>query len=265
MISCVMTTYRRFTCVERSISFFLNQDFGGEKELIIFNTDTEHPLVLGAELLNENIRIINNNTDYKSSLDYSDIGAIRRDAITHALGEYYICWDDDDIFLPWNIRQCFDGISSNNCMVWKPRTSMYWPYNSMPELARNAMEASAIVNIKFLRSIGFDNHAGGGEHLKWLLFARDNGLLIEDENSIPAYCFNWNDTGVMRGHKQSGSINRLDNFQFHKQQTTDFATRELKLFPSTEINEIYNKHKSLILSTYGAENFYVKKYIGEFN
>ena len=60
IVSCVMCTYRRATCVERSIQFFLNQDYQGAKELIIFNTDTEYPLELSEELKGKNITIINN-------------------------------------------------------------------------------------------------------------------------------------------------------------------------------------------------------------
>jgi hypothetical protein len=44
-VSCVMTTYRRFTCVERSIACFLSQDYENT-ELIIYNTDDKHPLSL---------------------------------------------------------------------------------------------------------------------------------------------------------------------------------------------------------------------------
>jgi predicted class III extradiol MEMO1 family dioxygenase len=45
-VSCVMPTYRRFTCVERSIACFLAQETELETELIICNTDIEHPLEL---------------------------------------------------------------------------------------------------------------------------------------------------------------------------------------------------------------------------
>ena len=125
LISCVMCTYRRFTCVERSIQFFLNQDYQGKAELIIYNTDIDYPLELSQELKNKNIRIVNNNTDYLTRQPYNNVGSIRRDSLRHANGGYYICWDDDDIFLPWNIRQCIDGLKKHpEAWSWKPFRSM---------------------------------------------------------------------------------------------------------------------------------------------
>lgn len=246
-VSCVMSTFRRFSCVERSIAFFLSQDYKGESELIIFNTDTEYPLSLSQELSLEKIVIINNNTDYISGENYSNIGSIRRDALSHASGEYYICWDDDDIFLPWNIRQCVDGIERNPEMwAWKPKRSMFWQQNKKPELAENVMEASVISLTEKIKEIGFLPHLGGGEHLSWVFKLKDEKKIIVDENSIPGYCFNWHDQGVMRGHKQSGTINREDNFSFHKENTKDFAKKKLRAFPKKELTEIYNAHIEVI-------------------
>jgi hypothetical protein len=219
-----MNTYRRFTCVNRSINFFLNQDANTEKELIIYNTDLEYPLVLDPELQNYNITIVNNNTDYITGSPYTNIGSIRRDSLQHATGTHYICWDDDDIFLPWHIRQCVDGYEKNpDIWAWKPHTSMFWKANHGPELACNNMEASILIDIAKLRECGFLNHQGGGEHLHWIdTFSKAKKFYIE-KNSIPSYCFNWADTGEMRGHKQSGTIDRIDNFVYHKTNTTDYA------------------------------------------
>jgi len=42
MISAVMCTYGRFSCVERAMNCFLQQTYPN-KELIIFNTDADSP------------------------------------------------------------------------------------------------------------------------------------------------------------------------------------------------------------------------------
>lgn len=242
-----MCTYRRFTCVERSIQFFLNQDYQGERELIIYNTDTEYPLELSPELKNKNITIINNNTDYLTKKPYNNIGAIRRDSLKHANGEYYICWDDDDIFLPWNIRQCMDGLKAHpNAWSWKPHRSMFWKTNHEPALAGNVMEASIISRLDKILEFGFDPHQGGGEHLAWETAFRKHKKLIVDRNSIPAYCFNWADQGEMRGHKQSGTYGKEDNFEHHKKNTKDHARRPLGIFSNDEIQRIYQSHIKVI-------------------
>jgi hypothetical protein len=240
-----MNTYRRFTCVNRSIKFFLDQDCDVEKELIIYNTDTEYPLELSDNLLNKNIVVINNNTDSQTKEPYTNIGSIRKDSLNFGDGTHYICWDDDDIFLPWHIRQCVDGFNSRpEIWAWKPFTSMYWPPNREPELACNMMEASILVDLEKLREVGFANHQGGGEHLHWIdYFHKYNKKYIEKE-SVPSYCFNWADQGEMRGHKQSGTIDRKDNFEYHKANTKDFA--KSKLTADIDVSEIYKKHLKLI-------------------
>jgi len=254
-ISCVMTTYGRFTCVERSIQFFLNQQTDAETELLIFNTDVDYPLQLGSELEQyTNIRVINNNTDYITQQPYNNVGAIRRDATVHVDGKYYICWDDDDIFMPWNIQQCLDGITKySDYWAWKPFRSMFWKTGHKPELAGNVMEASIISLLDKIKMLGFDDHQGGGEHLKWVNHLNKNKLIFEDKNSIPAYCFNWSDQGIMRGHKQSGTYGKLDNFEYHKLHTTDHALRPLSIFPSKIIDEIYAAHIETIKNNIGID------------
>ena len=268
-----MTTYRRFTCVERSISMFLNQDCDGEMEMVILNTDEEYPLVLGESLKNKNIRIVNNNVDYKTKEKYNNVGSIRRDAIEHATGTHYICWDDDDIFLPWNIRQCVDGLKRNpELWAWKPYNSTWWASDGSMSVVGNAMEASIISDIEKVKQYGFKNHQGGGEHWSWLQYFIENKKILEDKNSVPGYCFNWSDQGIVRGHKQSGTIDRPDNFEYHKENTKDYATRNLEIYDGSKLNEIYIKFADLIKSQINLpknngyvitqENYdtYVKKY-----
>ena len=255
-VSCVMSTYRRFNCVERSIRMFLNQKTTANTELIILNTDTEYPLVLGTSLLpyKHKIHIINRNTELQDeSKEYSNIGIIRGDALSYARGRYYICWDDDDVFLPWNIQQCFENIEKRPHLdAWKPFNSMYWARNEPePCIAGNVMEASIISRTDAIRKIGFIPHQGGGEHLSWYQHLWANKKLLIDRNSIPAYSFNWHDTGILAGHKQSGSIDRVDNFTHHKENTRDIATRPLELLSDEAVKPFYDAHIKIIRENIG--------------
>lgn len=278
MISCIMCTYRRFTCVERSIQFWLNQDYKGPMELVIYNTDVDNPIILGEEIKEKfpekvkNIKIINNNTNYLTKEDYTNIGDIRRDSLSHASGTYYICWDDDDIFLPWNVQQCVDGLQANpGIWAWKPERSMMWPSNEDPKICGNAMEASIIARLDKIKQYGFIPHQGGGEHLDWMReFSIQHKFHVE-KNSIPGYSFNWADQGEMRGHKQSGTIDRPDNFEYHKAHTTDYAKRPIEIFDAEVVNNIYQIHIRSIINQVGVTDSlytvsqelldkYVKKY-----
>ena len=231
-----MTTFGRATCVERSVNMFLNQDYQGDTELIIFNTDEKHPYVLGFE--DSRIKIVNNGFDYITKNAYNNVGAIRRDALTHATGTHYICWDDDDIFLPWNVRMCVEGLQNTAQQAWKPIRS-FFALPDQVKLVQNTLEASVIVDIEEVRKGGFDLKTGS-EHLAWYTRLRDLKELNENnENSIPGYSFNWGDTGNIASHKQSGDINNPNNFENHKAQSTDFPKKPIERI---DIGKIYTPY-----------------------
>jgi hypothetical protein len=67
--------------VERSIACFLAQDYENT-ELIVYNTDDEHPLNLDESFqeAREKIKVINSNIDIETGRSYQNVGPIRRDA-----------------------------------------------------------------------------------------------------------------------------------------------------------------------------------------
>lgn len=246
-VSCVMTTYRRFKCVERSIGMFLAQDYPGETELIILNTDPDYPLILGESLKYENIKIINQHLDSQTGAAYTNVGAIRRDAVSFATGDLYICWDDDDIFLPWNIRQCFDAKKRLSKKAWKPSRSFFKTSQKL-ELVQNILEASILVDLAEVTNTGFRLETGS-EHLGWYTRLRDSQQLDENDHyCVPGYCFNWGDPSDWGGHKQSGSINDPDNFDNHKSQTGDYAQRPLERMEYSDLLTWYSEYYSFLMT-----------------
>lgn len=245
-ISAVMCTFGRFKCAERAINCFVNQTYSGPKELIIFNTDVEYEYTLSKEFEKYDITVINCNTDYITKKDYTNVGAIRRDALTHATGDYYICWDDDDIFLPWFMQQGMDYIKNigeaNGEFAFKPCQS-FFKTNTYLKLAINVMEASVISDINKIREYGFKLETGS-EGLGWYNKMLKAGEL--DSNNrycIPQYCFNWGDVADMNpGHKQSGNIGDPNNFEHHKKHTIDHATEPVKLYNSKELKSTFKEY-----------------------
>jgi len=267
MISCIMPTYRRMRCVERSVSLFCKQDFK-DCELIIYNTDSENPIILSEDFKEENIKVINNNTDLQTGEDYNNMGSIRRDSLSFASGKYYICWDDDDIFLPWNNRQCIDNISKINKWAWKPRSSMARIYHNKPKISQNVMEASIISILEKVKEIGYELHLGGGEHMRWVKELERNQQIKVDNDSIPAYSFNWSDPSEIGGHKNSGSINHEDNFNIHKKQCLDKHTRPLqKINVEDEVKMYVDLLKNSIgqtIDNHKIEQYFYDKYVREY-
>lgn len=258
-VSFVCTTYRRFICVQRIVAQYHAQSYPN-KELIIFNTDTEYPYSLGFE--DSSIIVINNNADYKTGLPYQNRGQICRDAVTHATGDYFMLADDDDIYLPWHLEQAVDGIELLGTDAWKPEMSMFAHPGSI-KMVMNTLEASVIVKMNRIREIGFRDDLTGYEGLSWYTKLRDERQLDEhNKNYVPSYCFNWSDPAEIAGHKQSGDINNPNNFENHKLASTNYAVMPLI---KMEIGDIYDKYYDYLRTNKDQFNQeYYKKYASKY-
>jgi len=226
------------------------------KELIIFNTDEEYPYELGFQ--DESIIIVNNNMNYQNGFEYENRGQICRDAVTHATGGYFMLADDDDIYLPWHIRQAVEGIEESGKDAWKPEMSMFASQAEI-KMVMNTLEASIIVKMDRIRKIGFRSDLTGYEGLSWYTKLRDEKQLDEhNKNYVPSYCFNWSDPHEVSGHKQSGDINNPDNFKNHKKASLDYAKEPLI---RKEVANVYNKYYAYLRDNKDSFNQdYYKRY-----
>jgi len=238
-VSFICTSYRRYRCVQRIIKQYLLQDYPN-KELVILNTDPEYLFTLDSSLKDENIIVVNNHIDYANGKPYTNRGDICRDAVEHATGDYFMLADDDDIYLPWHIRQAVDGINRNRLDSWKPEMSFFRTRDKI-EVVRNTMEASIVVKMHRIRKIGFRSDLTGYEGISWYTQLRNERQLNEHEKYyIPSYCFNWGDPDELGGHKQSGDIDNPDNFENHKKQSKDFSTEPLTPCTDDIVKDLYS-------------------------
>lgn len=239
LITAIMCTYGRFSFVERTVNLFLQQTYPN-KRLIIFNTATaskEQIYQPPAKELQGLVTIINNNIDYVTGEPYTNVGAIRRDALTHAETEgYHVTWDDDDIFLPWFMQQAVDRMKQKGLPSFKPAKSFFYSGDNL-RLCQNTLEASVVADINKVREYGFLLETGK-EGLEWYTKMRDNKELDENDTYyIPSYCFDWNSGEDV--HRQSGDIDNPNNFNNHKQRSVDHVKgRQLRRYEHKEFEDI---------------------------
>ena len=118
-VCCVMCTYGRFETVRQSVGMFLWQDYP-VKELVVFNT-APTPIHLDPYLRSfANVRVVNQPLKADGT-PYQSLGDVRTASLAHAEGDVYICWDDDDFFLPWHITNGIERKGSD--IAWKPEVS----------------------------------------------------------------------------------------------------------------------------------------------
>ena len=237
-VSAIMCTYGRFQCVQRSLSMFLDQSYEN-KELIIFNT-AEKKLELNDSLKNENIKVINQSISTETNKPYINIGEVRRDSLKHMDGDIYICWDDDDYYMPFHIEQGINYLNKSKKLAWKPKKSYYSCDGGLTyNLVSNNMEASILVKKEIFDLVNF-NDGTGNEHISWLSYLRNNNQIDENENITPfeSYAYIWGDGE----HKQSGNIKNPDNFEEHKKYSIDFGNKPLMYVECIYLYRNMHKH-----------------------
>ncbi|MFA5313828.1 MAG: glycosyltransferase family A protein [Methanomassiliicoccales archaeon] len=223
-VSCVCCTYGRFAILGRSLACWLYQDFP-DSELIIYNT-SPIPLQLHNKLRGFPIKVFNRSVN-ANGLPYSSLGEIRREALQQATGNIYVCWDDDDLFLPWHISQGMQHILKENKVAWMPEQS-YFSYDGgkIYKHATNSMEASVLVSIREVLKYGFSNESGS-EHLPWRRGLVDAEKLDEHCSVTPfeSYAYIWGEP--LAPHKTSGDLRNPLNFENHKKYSDDFGEGKL--------------------------------------
>jgi len=248
-VTAVMCTYGRFTCVERAMNCFLQQTYPN-KRLVIYNTDTESRYIKSDFFTEKRILVWDSNQDLVTGLHYTNVGAIRRDALNLVgdyLGGYVVTWDDDDLWMPWFMEQAVDRMQETGLPSFKPEMSFFYSGNNL-RLVRNTLEASIVASIEKVREYGYLLETGK-EGLGWYTKMRDNRELDEhDKNYLPSYCFNWNDGYEMNApHKQSGDIDNPNNFNNHKEASRDAVNgRELSIYTEEKMRETYKPYFDFI-------------------
>ncbi|MCK4283144.1 MAG: glycosyltransferase family 2 protein [Candidatus Brocadiae bacterium] len=100
-VTCLCPTYGRFERLRDAIACFLLQDYSGEKRLLILN-DAPVPLLTGPHLPFVQVR--------NAPTRYPTLGHKRQALLELAETPLVAHWDDDDLYLPWHLRQCVSAL-----------------------------------------------------------------------------------------------------------------------------------------------------------
>lgn len=101
--SAICITYARVPQVEEAVESFLRQRYDGQKELVILNTYAGHRL----EFYHPEIKIIN------ADAAPPTLGETRNVAISHAIYDWLVTFDDDDFYLPNHLSNFARGITED--------------------------------------------------------------------------------------------------------------------------------------------------------
>jgi hypothetical protein len=215
--------------MQRLLAFYFRQNYP-EIKLLILNTGPDLTLDTGPEHARRdslglpvmNVKLINQAIDDETGKPYTNVGAVRRDALSYATGDIFCLFDDDDGYAPDHVERGVAGLLDNpRYRAWKPATSLYSPNGGRSfQPCANNLEASVFIWMDEIRKHGF-RIGTGDENLSWFHAVKDAGLLMEDPGARATYFYCWGD--VVAPHKQSGDMGNPANFENHKRASIDFG------------------------------------------
>lgn len=235
--------------VERIIRHYLDQDYKGDSFLLLYNNSSK-PQILDKSVENRGIILVNNHIDKQTGEEYTNTGAIFRDALTFVPESTHIVtfMDSDDNFLPSHMSSGGEGMKrakNLGCLAYKPYYS-YFLYENKCRLLHNTLEPSIFVDYKYIKSEGFHPQPCS-YHQKWLdvLIARKQ--LFVDTAGTPTLMYNWEQGHG--NHKISGMGDDEHNFEAHRKWEREYGDGVLTPASPMEVEKYYTLARGTKLET----------------
>lgn len=236
----IMATCGRHTLAERSLAMFIQQDYKGFSNLLIYNNSPEE-LDLASIPTGENqsIKLVNNHIDCETGERYNSLGAIYRDAIEHVPedAEAIIHWDDDDLFLPNHITEGVKGLKRGQKDAYKPAKS-YYRHPGGVELMSNTLEPSIFTKAAHIRKHGY-SLTTSDQHLQWVNPLVYEGRIYVDDNGPATLIYNWGDNNIPT-FKTSGNAGSPRNFDNYRTFSRDHGDGILTPWRKEDLEQYYN-------------------------
>lgn len=176
-----MCTFGRPEHVNEALACFLDQDYAGRKELLIFNTYTKQKLVGDFP----NVRIIN------CAERPSCLGETRNQAVAAARGEVIVTWDDDDRYLPSHLSNFGKHFAEGVDWVWLSR-QIYMEGWTIKSVVNGSVNVFAYRRSAWEASGKYDQ-VNSGEDRMFLsrVVARCGGAKVELQDHEISFLYHW--------------------------------------------------------------------------
>lgn len=244
-VCAIMATCGRHKLAERSLRFFLDQDYKHEHTLVIFNNSSvPQTLAVKNEDLfpNKQVILVNNDTSFQTGDKYKNLGEIYNDALLSVPSgtDVIIHWDDDDIFLPNHITEGVKGLEKaveEGKTSYKPAQS-YYRHPGGIQLMSNTLEPSIFVLASHIREHGY-GLSTTDQHLRWVNPLVYGGKIRVDETGTPTLIYNWGDTDIPT-FKTSGNALHPNNFKNYRDFSRDHGDQVMIPWEKDKVQKYYD-------------------------
>lgn len=243
-VCAIMATCGRHKLAERSLRFFIDQDYTGDHILLVFNNSSV-PLDLKHDLEvyeNKKIHLVNQSISDRTNEPYNNLGDIYSDALKHVPEDtdVIVHWDDDDIFLPNHITEGVEGLQCAQMLkkkAYKPAKS-YYRHPGGIQLMSNTLEPSIFIEASHIKQYGYSTTTTD-QHLQWVNPLVYENLISVDENGKPTLVYNWGDTDIPT-FKTSGNAGHPNNFKNYRDFSRDHGDQVLVPWPKESVQKYYD-------------------------
>jgi hypothetical protein len=248
-VCAIMATCGRHKLAERSLRFFLDQNYEDKHTLLIYNNS---PMALDLEhnqdvYSHKQVHLVNQHICSQTGKPYTNLGEIYNDALTYVGdgAEVVIHWDDDDIFLPNHITEGVKGLERGKfgklvagaCEAYKPAKS-YYRHPKGIELMSNTLEPSIFTAAYHIMEHGYSNTTTD-QHLQWVNPLVYENKIFVDDNGPATLIYNWGDTDIPT-FKTSGNAGHPNNFNNYRNFSQDHGDQVLTPWTKEEVQKYYD-------------------------
>lgn len=260
--SIIITTYKRSNFLVRAIESCLNQDFQGEKEIIVVDDSGEKtPYQIETyDIIRDYIS--KNQVKYLIHKVNKGACAARNTGAKNAKGEYLFFLDDDDEFLPDKLSKQISFLKENKrydahaCAFLKKRNGKDFPStDGLPiigDLKNYLMYGNIYTPMLCIKREAFLEIGGFEEIPK---FQDMYFICIFLENGKKIYAGN-EALFIQHDHKQERISNKsISNTQIAVAKFRQFADKHKNLFSSKEWGLVQTRLTVLLATTYYSSNY----------
>lgn len=181
MITCICLTYGRISFLEEAVQMFLNQDYKGERELLIFNTFKRQRLF--GEF--ENVRIVN--CDERPS----NLGSCRNAAINLARDGLLIVYDDDDCYTNDHISNFANHYEEGVDWIWHDR-QFYMEAYKLRQIVKGSCNSLAFTKAAWQKVGGYpERNVGEDRDFVSKLTQQCNGKKVQLKDRELSLLYHW--------------------------------------------------------------------------
>jgi len=238
-VLAITATCGRHTCLERSVRFFLDQDYSDCVQLIYQNSKVEQRLNSN---LGKNIILVNQAHRTQDRRDYTCLGEIYNDIIKFIPADVEVVtfWDDDDLFLPNHIREGVEGLVRGGKTAYKPMKSFYKEKGRVA-LVTNVLEPSMFIKVDHIKKYGFSNTTSD-QHMSWVRPLIETNDIFVDTEGVPTYVCDWSQE--ISTFKTSGDPNNKNNFVNYHKSSADHGDGIITPAPKSVAEKYYSQFNS---------------------